>query len=167
MEAEYPDIDPQYLFINTGFNLRPTEVNAAFGLHQLPKLERFNRRRIEIAGAWIEAFASLTEAGLLAPMKTTAGTRSTWFGFPVMLRDKATRDGLKQHLAANGIETRPIICGNLARQPAFKHIPHRISGTLEGADQIMDRGIYWGSHPVMSDDEVQYVSETVKGFFNG
>ena len=165
VEREFPDIDPQYLFINTGFNLRPTEINAAFGIHQLPKLERFNIRRIEIANSWIESFASLTEAGLLSPMKTTKDTRSTWFGFPVMLRDRVTRDRLKRHLETNEIETRPIICGNLARQPAFRSIPHRIAGSLEGADQVMDRGIYWGSHPVISDDEVEYVSRTVKGFF--
>jgi CDP-6-deoxy-D-xylo-4-hexulose-3-dehydrase len=48
-EALYPQIDPEYLFINTGFNLRPTEINAAFGLIQLRKLEGFNQRRREMA----------------------------------------------------------------------------------------------------------------------
>ena len=56
------EIDPRFLFITTGFNLRPTELNAAFGLHQLPKLSTFNRRRNEIGQAWHEAFVALVEA---------------------------------------------------------------------------------------------------------
>ena len=30
--ARYPDIDPRFLFLTTGFNLRPIEINAAIGL---------------------------------------------------------------------------------------------------------------------------------------
>lgn len=166
VESKYPDIDPQYLFINTGFNLRPTEVNAAFGLRQLPKLGRFNRRRVEIAESWISSFEDLTAQGLLSPMRVTAGTESTWFGFPALCADRASRDALKLHMQERGIETRPIICGNLARQPALEHVRHRISGSLDGADAVMDRGLYWGSHPSMSAEDVQYVADTVKGFFS-
>ncbi|HUF18282.1 MAG TPA: DegT/DnrJ/EryC1/StrS family aminotransferase [Thermoanaerobaculia bacterium] len=166
IEAQYPEIDPHYLFVNTGFNLRPTEVNAAFGIHQLPKLERFNRRRVEIAESWISAFAELTAQGLLSPMRVTAGTESTWFGFPALCADRSSRDALKSHLEEQGVETRPIICGNLARQPALQHVRHRIAGSLDGADAVMDRGLYWGSHPSMSEADVQYVADTVKGFFS-
>ena len=166
VEEQFPEIDPQYLFINTGFNLRPTEVNAAFGLRQLPKLERFNRRRVEIAETWVAEFAGLSREGALSPMKPSEGTDSTWFGFPVLCSDRATRDALKAHLERNGIETRPIICGNMARQPAFRNVKHRISGSLDGADAVMDRGIYWGSHPSMTGADVQYVVDTVKGFFS-
>jgi CDP-4-dehydro-6-deoxyglucose reductase, E1 len=166
VEKKHPDIDPHYLFVNTGFNLRPTEVNAAFGLHQLPKLDRFNRRRVEIASSWISSFSELMAEGLLSPMRATAGTEATWFGFPALCRDRASRDGLKAHLEERGIETRPIICGNMARQPALQHVRHRISGSLDGADAVMDRGLYWGSHPSMSASDVEYVADTVKGFFS-
>jgi CDP-6-deoxy-D-xylo-4-hexulose-3-dehydrase len=98
-------------------------------------------------------------------MRITEGTDATWFGFPVLCRNRSVRDALKGHLEANGIETRPIICGNMARQPGLKLVEHRIAGELRGADEAMDRGIYWGSHPLMSDDEVAYVADVVKGFF--
>lgn len=164
-EAKHPEIDPRFLFINTGFNVRPTEINAAFGLCQLTKLESFNRRRVEIAARWIEDLHPLIEEGVFRPMRSTPGTDSTWFGFPIVCRDRAVRDGLQKHLEANGIETRPVICGNLARQPAFQNIPHRIAGELKGADRIMDSGLFWGSHPLMKDEEIQYVSEKVKEYF--
>ena len=163
VEARHPEIDPRYLFVNTGFNLRPTEINAAFGIHQLAKLERFNRRRVEIAEAWRAGFEELRDR--FVPMRITEGTEATWFGFPVLCRDRETRAGLKAHLERNGIETRPIICGNMARQPAMERIEHRVAGELRGADRVMDCGLYWGSHPLMTPEEVAYVAATVKGFF--
>lgn len=165
VEARYPDIDPRFLFVTTGFNVRPTEVNAAFGLQQLRKLEGFNQKRQEIAGRWCRDLAPMIDAGHFKPMKTTPGTSSTWFGFPILCRDRNVRNELQAFLENSGIETRPIIAGNLARQPAFKHITYRVSGELSGADAIMDRGLFWGSHPIMRDDEIDYVSTTLKRFF--
>jgi len=165
VEAQYSDIDPRFLFVNTGFNLRPTEINAAFGFEQLKKLEGFNKTRVEIADHWTKEFSSLIEKRAFIPMQTTQKTYSTWFGYPVLCESKELRNKLQSYLESKGIETRPIICGNLARQPAFKHIPHRIVGDLNGADQVMDRGLFWGSHPVMTKQEIDYVVDTVKGFF--
>jgi CDP-4-dehydro-6-deoxyglucose reductase, E1 len=165
VEAKHSEIDPRFLFVNTGFNLRPTEINAAFGLHQIRKLEAFNQRRASIAQKWHQEFAGIIDAGHFRPMVTTASTDSTWFGFPVICRDRSERDRLQNYLEENGIETRPIICGNLARQPAFELIPHRIAGPLKGADRIMDCGVFWASHPLMSDVEINHVTQTVKRFY--
>lgn len=165
VEAKYPDIDPRFLFVNTGFNLRPTEINAAFGLQQIEKLRAFNKARVRNAEFWNKAFAALIDAGEFRPMRSTEGTESTWFGYPIICRNRELRVKLGAHLEKNGIETRPVICGNLARQPAFRLIPHRIAGSLKGADEIMDCGLFWGSHPVMSEEDLQYVAQVVKGFF--
>jgi len=165
VESRYPEIDPRFLFINTGFNLRPTEINAAFGMHQIRKLDGFNEQRRRIAARWHQELSPQIEAGHIRPMVTTPGTDSTWFGFPVLCRTRDERDRFQAHLEQNGIETRPIICGNLARQPAFKLIPHRIAGKLSGADRIMDCGVFWGSHPLMSEAEINHVTQVVKSFF--
>lgn len=164
VEARHPGIDPRFMFVNTGFNLRPTEINAALGRHQLDRLEGFNQRRSSIARQWVRDLAPL--AAQLAPMRPTEATEPSWFGFPVLCRDADVRLKLQAHLEANGIETRPIICGNLARQPAFAHVAHRIAGALSGADRIMDHGLFWGSHPTMTGAEVDYVTSVVRRFFS-
>ena len=41
VESRYSDIDPRFLFVNTGFNVRSTEINAVLGIKQLAKLEKF------------------------------------------------------------------------------------------------------------------------------
>ena len=79
---------------------------------------------------------------------------------------KSIRDSLQKYLEKNGIETRPIICGNMTKQPGIKNIKYRISGSLNGANDIMNRGVFWGSSPGMNKKEINHVIKTVKGFLN-
>ena len=161
VEELYPEFDPSFLFVNMGFNLRPTEINASLGLIQLQKLNRFNQRRNETAASWTKRFRPLIEQGLFCPMRPTEGAEVACFGYPVICREPRIRTELKLELDRRGIETRPIICGNMARQPAMSHVSHRVSGDLKGADKIMDCGLLWGLHPLMSAQDVDYVADTV------
>jgi CDP-4-dehydro-6-deoxyglucose reductase, E1 len=165
IEQAHPDIDPRFLFVNIGYNLRPTDVQAAFGLHQLKKLDRFNAQRKRLAAAMLAGLQTLTDD--LALIEPTPGVDHTWFGFPVVLRhgDRTRRKEFVDHLERHGIETRPIVAGNLARQPALTHYPHRIAGNLQNAQAIMERGVYWGIHPSMADEDVAYVLRIVHEFF--
>jgi CDP-6-deoxy-D-xylo-4-hexulose-3-dehydrase len=160
-----PDIDPRYLFVTTGFNVRPTEINGAIGLVQLERLEDFNNRRREVAEKLTGGLSSLIREGLISPMRHNGRCHPAPFGYPIMCRSSAERDGLRNALEAAGIETRPVICGNLARQPALRNIAHRVSGSLAGADAVMDRGIYWGTDPNMGEAEINHITSTVKLFF--
>jgi CDP-6-deoxy-D-xylo-4-hexulose-3-dehydrase len=163
--AAAPEIDPRFLFITTGFNLRPTEINAAIGLVQLQKLDNFNEKRRQIAQKLDDGLAPLRSKGLISPMIFDQRCLPAPFGYPVLCRSMSERNNLQRHLEASGIETRPVICGNLVRQPALRHFEHRVSGGLDGADAVMDRGLYWGTHPMMSGEEVQYIIERVEEHF--
>ena len=44
---KYPNLDPRYIFINSGFNLRPTDIQAAIGISQFQRLEKFKKIRFE------------------------------------------------------------------------------------------------------------------------
>jgi CDP-6-deoxy-D-xylo-4-hexulose-3-dehydrase len=163
--AGYPHIDPRFLFLTTGFNVRPTEINAAIGLEQLKKLPAFNESRRETARRLDAGLAALEQAGELALIRHDPRVTPAPFGYTVLCRSRDVRDGLRRHLEAAGVETRPVICGNLARQPALAHHAYRISGELSGADHVMDCGLYWGTHPFMTEDEVRYIIATVRQYF--
>ena len=81
-ENEHPLIDPRFLFIVPGYNLRPTELNAAFGLHQLPRLDQRNAQRSDIASALRFALSDIEEIQLT---ESQNGTGHTWFGFPIFV----------------------------------------------------------------------------------
>ncbi|ARJ65938.1 hypothetical protein WV31_09860 [Magnetospirillum sp. ME-1] len=155
----------RFTFVNTGFNLRPSEINGAFGLHQLRKLEGFNAERRRATLALIEGLAPLIAAGDISVMEVTPGADPAFFGFPLLCRDPAARDALAAHLDAAGIEIRPIICGNMARQPAMAHVRHRIAGSLDGADRIMACGLYFGMHPGYGEDDIAFVVDAVRRYF--
>ena len=76
------------------------------------------------------------------------------------------RDDICNFLNKNGIETRPIIAGNLARQPANNLFEHRISGNLKNSDFIMDYGFSVGVHQSLSDDSINYVVDKIIEFIN-
>jgi CDP-4-dehydro-6-deoxyglucose reductase, E1 len=159
--AQTPGIDARFLFHTTGFNLRSTDLNAAIGRIQLKKLDGFNKTRRDIGAQLAAALHPVIEAGLLQIMQFDRRVGAAPFGYPVLCQSTEVRDRLQTHLEVSGIETRPVICGNLSRQPAMAHVPHRIAGELHGADAIMDRGLYWGTHPFMTSKDIDYITACV------
>jgi CDP-6-deoxy-D-xylo-4-hexulose-3-dehydrase len=91
---------------------------------------------------------------------------SSWFGFPVILKPGApfTVAELTSHLNAAGIETRPIICGNIARQPALKLYQHRTDGEMTHADRVMDRAFSFGNHQAIDELARRYVTDRIEEF---
>ena len=164
MAAKYPMIDPRFLFVNRGFNLRPTEVNASFGIQQLPKLDGFIAGRQAIAAYYDKRMAK--HAGLLRVQKCRPGHRNVQLGYSVIVEKGApfTRKQFVDHLEAAGIETRPVIAGNIAEHPAMKLLKHRVQGKLPNARHIMRSGMYMGCHNGIGPEARAYVMDTVDAF---
>lgn len=160
-----PELDPRFFFVSTGFNVRPTEINAILGLSQLKKLNLFNQKRNFIKNKWDNDFKKLYSAKKLKMIQITDSTQSSLFGYSVLCESAMLKNEFQQYLEKHHIETRSIICGNLTRQPALKYHTYKIHGKLTGADHVMDRGLYWGIHPMMTSEQINYVSEIVLGFF--
>jgi CDP-6-deoxy-D-xylo-4-hexulose-3-dehydrase len=82
----------KWLFLNTGFNLRPTEISGAFGIHQVGKLDRIIAHRRETASYWNRALEPFSDT-LVLP-RERPGHRHVWFGYPLQVRPNApfTRD---------------------------------------------------------------------------
>ena len=163
LEAENPAVDPRFLFVNVGYNLRPMEVQAAFGLVQLRRLGEFNRRRRENAIHLAQALRPYGDRIRL--VNEQEGGRSTWFGFSVIAESAEQRVALRDHLEARNIATRPIVAGNLALQPAFKDSPHRTVGDLETATRIGERGLFIGNHPSLTDAQLEHIVGAFRSFF--
>lgn len=124
---------PGYVFTTWGFNVRPTEMAAAVGLVQLRKLEAMNDHRRDN----YDIFAKRLP-GVVVPMPRTASP----FAVPLMVDN---RDHVVKHLEMYGVETRPIVAGNLARQPVGAQLG--LHGWLPGANEVHDRGLVVGLHP--------------------
>ena len=133
-------------FIMPGFNLRPLEIEAAVGIEQLKKLDGFVEQRRKNAAYFKK---QITETGLLVQNECTGGC-SSWFGFALILpkRLAGKRDFFTSALRENGIETRPIVAGNFARQQALRFVEYSISDNLVQADYVHENGFFVGNHSV-------------------
>jgi CDP-4-dehydro-6-deoxyglucose reductase, E1 len=163
-----PGIDERFLFVNLGYNFRATEVQGAFGIHQVPKLEGFIRQRRENVEDLNAALRKYGQWLLECPGRDSDGSRSVWFGYPITVRPDApfSRDELVRFLESRGIETRPIMAGNFQDQPAIRLFDHRIAGTLGNAALIMRQSFFIGNHHAMGEPERRYVKECVDEFMS-
>ncbi|MGH2906454.1 MAG: DegT/DnrJ/EryC1/StrS family aminotransferase [Solirubrobacterales bacterium] len=165
LEAANPHIDPRFLFVNVGYNLRPMELQAAFGLVQLERLEEFNDARRENARFLREQLAPYSDH--LRMVNEQEGGRSTWFGFSVITESEQARNELRDHLESRNIATRPIVAGNLALQPAFRDNPHRVVGDLGVATRIGERGLFIGNHPSLTPGQLDHIVTAFRDFYAG
>jgi CDP-6-deoxy-D-xylo-4-hexulose-3-dehydrase len=161
-----PGIDDRFLFVNLGYNFRATEVQGAFGIHQVPKLEGFIQIRRDNVEDWNAALRKYAHWLLESPGRDERGSRSVWFGYPITVRPGAPfkRDDLVAFLEGKGIETRPIMAGNFQDQPAIRLFEHRIAGPLPNAELIMRQSFFIGNHHAIGAAERRYVTECVDEF---
>lgn len=160
----YPEIDPRFIFINLGYNLRPTEVNAVMGQLQLPKLDKFIDQRREAAAYFSKNLAKYED--FFQFQQETPHGKHVWFGFPIIIKNGAPFDvkEITAHIQKHHIETRPVIAGNMARHPALQMYPHRIAGDLSAADTVMKRGFAIPCHHAVDQNAREYMVQVIDSF---
>ena len=157
-------IDPRFLFITSGYNLRPTEIQGAFGIHQIEKLDGFIDQRRRNAAYWTKKLSRYSD--LLILPREQPGTKHVYFDYPLTVQPEApfTREKLVDHLESKLIETRPVMAGNIAEQPVMKSIPHRISGSLTNSKMIMRQSFFFGNHTGIGSVEREYIADSIIEF---
>ncbi|EKX31697.1 hypothetical protein GUITHDRAFT_82868 [Guillardia theta CCMP2712] len=166
IEKLYPDIDPRFLFLNAGYNLRPMEVQGAMLKVQLARLSEFNECRRNNFRRISEAINSSPGLrGKIQLMEASDGTDPAWFGLACLLCPTYTHQ-LKDFLAyliEMGVENRPIISGNFLRQPFVKQNLSPLNPSdFPGAEVVHSAGFFIGIHQIPIPDE--RITELIRTF---
>jgi CDP-6-deoxy-D-xylo-4-hexulose-3-dehydrase len=161
--------DHKYVFSHFGYNLRATDLQAAVGCAQLERLESFTARRRENHERLAAALAPLADLAVLP--RPTPGSRPSWFGFLLTLRDEAvaaglTRDAIVRRLEAEKIQTRMLFAGNMVRQPCFdgrraSGHGYRVASGLANTDRLMNDAFWVGVYPGLTDEMLGYVAQRI------
>ena len=157
--------DHKYVYAHCGYNLKITDMQAAVGLAQLGKVDRFIQQRKDNF-AFLKSSLECREDRLILP-EATDNSAPSWFGFPITLRDDSGVDRrrvlgvLNEHL----IGTRLLFGGNLIKQPYFHDRAYRVSGSLDNTDTIMERTFWLGVYPGLSRDMLAFVADTLLSCF--
>ena len=155
-------LDSRYTFLEWGFNVRPTELQAGFGLHQIKKFPRFKEARNRAFAHVRENLVDLSSVIHLPEVNPQA--EACWFALPIMLKPEAliSRNEVTRKLQALGVETRPIVAGNLIKQPVSRRFDWLRQDGLPGANAIHDRGFYVGIHSQFHDKEIERITDTLR-----
>lgn len=159
-------IDSRFLFVNLGFNMRPTELQGAFGIHQIKKLDKFIRIRRENAKYWHKRFNDLKDVFILP--KENSDTKHSYFCYPLTIREDSlfNRTEIVKFLGVRKIETRPIMAGNMVEQPVTKLLDHKIHKELKNSRLIMRNGFFFGNHQDVKEPQREYIADSILEFVN-
>ncbi|HET9122505.1 MAG TPA: DegT/DnrJ/EryC1/StrS aminotransferase family protein [Acidiferrobacteraceae bacterium] len=92
-----------YDVVAPGFKYNMMDLQAALGLHQLPRLDGFNRRRAELAARYWELLCRCP--GLTLPLPAEAGQRHVWNLYTPLVEPQAVlgRDEFVEQMKARNI----------------------------------------------------------------
>lgn len=155
--------DHKYTYSHIGYNLKATDMQAALGLTQLKKLDKFVAARKFNFNYIYEKLDGVK--GLILP-KSTPGSDPSWFGFPITLDSDldVNREDLLRFLDSRKIGTRLMFAGNILKQPAYKNIDFRIVGDLTNTDIVMNRTFWIGVFPGLTTEMMDYATSSIIEF---
>ena len=98
--------------------------------------------------------------------KATEGSNPSWFGFLITIKESSgiKREDFIRYLTGKKIETRLLFGGDIRKQPYFKNIEHRTSGTMENTTRIMNNTFWIGVTPMINDEMIEYVISAFQDF---
>lgn len=148
----------KYTFYDLGFNFRPTEITGFLGLFQLQFLKESiikrekNYKLLEIKSKSNPDFIHLDYSHM---------SRLSNFGYPVVCKTHELREKYIHRFSEAGIETRPMIAGNIQEQPFYgKYVQPHLS--LPGTEFIHNCGFYCGNYPELTSNDLQVISKCIE-----
>ena len=140
-----PHLDKRFIFYNSGFNLRPTEIAGTIGRSQFKDLFKFKKIRNLNRKNIVNLFKNNKKINRsIKVIKPNKNVNPSWFGLPLIVNKKKLLKKLMLRLEKNGIETRPIISGNFLKQPSVKKYGLIKNIKFKNADYINNHGFFIG-----------------------
>ena len=146
--------DYKFLYGVVGYNMKSSEMNAAFGLVQLKKLINIKNKRNALFERYLDNLKDVKE--IVLPNNTN---KFDWLAIPFLTKNRLP---LLTFLEDSNIQTRVCFAGNVTRHPIYRNYLQE----FKNADRIMAEGFLLGAHHGMTLEDVDYVCNKIKEFFN-
>jgi CDP-6-deoxy-D-xylo-4-hexulose-3-dehydrase len=157
--------DHKYVYSHLGYNLKISDMQAACGLAQIQKLDKFIDMRRKNFNYLYQGLKHLNE--FLHFAKPTENSNPSWFGFPITLSENSgtKRVDLLKFLEENKIGTRLLFAGNITKQPYMKNLKYRVHGSLEMTDKTMNDTFWIGVQPSITKTQMDYTISKFEEYF--
>lgn len=147
----------KFEFERIGYSSRVTEFEGALGCAQLTRWPEILKRRQNIAQ---RIYRGLISSECRVKLPGSLVEQSSWMLFPMVLL-KGSRDRFMSYMLKKGIETRQMM--PLTNQKPYQKMLKQKDYPV--ADWINKNGVCLPCHQKLSDGDVDYMVEAVKGFF--
>ena len=143
-------------FVEAGFNYRMSEIQAALGRSQLPRLTETLEDRRRVAALYGEHLAS--DERIFVPVPPV-GTSWSYQSYVVVLDDSIDRDQVITAMAEAGLETTigTYACHN---HPAYAHLGYS-PGQLPHSARLERQALTLPLLPAMQDQSIERVTSTL------
>lgn len=142
-------------YLTMGWNFKFTDIQAIIGIEQMKKLPWRVERKKEIYSLYQKLLSSVSGISLIP---TNLEDTSPWFIDIFVLEDK--RQALIEYLKTRGIGTRPFYPA-LHSEPVYNR-----NGSYPVAERVAAQGLWLPSSSKLTDEEIEYVCDEIKSFFN-
>ena len=150
----------KYTFYDLGYNLRPTEITGFIGSYQIEFLPENIKKR---EGNYLKLEAISKENDELVTVKHEHMNVVSSFSYPVICKSSEIRDHYVAQFSGAGIEIRPMIAGNIQKQPFYKKYVNT-NEDLPGTDLIHNNGFYFGNYPELTDSDLEVISNCLRKY---
>lgn len=147
----------KYTFYELGFNLRPTEITGFLGLYQMKFLDA-NLKTREKNHRWLEKKVQKNPDLIL--LNRNHIKKFSPFAFAVICKTEELKKKYLARFIEAGIEVRPMIAGNMQKQPFYKKYVENMSH-LPGADFLHHNAFYCGNYPELSEEDLETISNCI------
>jgi CDP-6-deoxy-D-xylo-4-hexulose-3-dehydrase len=167
--AQVSNNDSKFLFVSTGYNVRPMEIQAAIGSLQIVEIDNFVNKRREIAHRVCQALrgSHLSVIGDGAFKNADSAKTNSWMLIPIQVKGANVAERKRQildKLASLEIETRPVLTGNFLSQPAIQRITrHAVDPkSFKVATEITDSAFLVGAHHDLSEEQITFLCSALR-----
>jgi len=161
---KHKKLDNRFLFVGPGYNLRPTDIQAAIANSQFKRLSKFMKIRnfnrnfiissLKNHPKWSKQFDFI---------KINKRIKPSWFGLPMLVNRKfyKVKNDFLKYLTTSGIENRPIISGNFLNQPASKLYKFKFNlKDFKNSQSVEERGFFIGLHTkIITKKQVKFLAD--------
>jgi len=159
VKKKFKKIDFNFLFLTDGFNVRNTEFQAVLGIEQLKRINRY----IKIRNYNYHLF--LNECNKYKKNLITINKNGiSSFVLPFFFKSKKHKNEFQKIIKKAGIESRPLISGNLLRQPFLSK--YFIKGEFENSEFIHNNAFYIGNNQFVNKKRLSKLFQLMQNFFN-
>ena len=138
-------LDSRFIFYNSGFNLRSTDIAASIGLNQFKDIDQFIKKRSINRDKILKMFKKkIKMMKYLSFIDANNHVNASWFGIPILLSKKINRNKFLNKIERLGVETRPIISGNFLKQPSIKKYKLNKKSNFKNSDIVNNHGFFIG-----------------------